>query len=452
MASGGRRALITLFDQGLASLSNFSVGVVAARVAGASGLGGFAIAYAGWQLISAMHRALITDPMAIEGDVRREHITDGIQKGLAADILLATTGAIGLALLGVILDLAGQHIFGTAIIGIVPWIVVLTVQDYWRWMGFLSGKPGRALANDIVFNCVQGMAIALVFVTHVHSIVVVIASWGLGGIAGALFGFRQFRVLPSLAGGMTLLRSRWSFSKWIAANQLVGTGQSQISVVITGAILGPVGLGGFKAAQALVVGPAGVLIQAGGSIGLPEASKAYAERQWPGLMRVARWVTSTGVAGIALTVMIIAIWGRKLLSLLYGPAFAQFHLTALLIGVGFVFTGFALGPILVLKATRSTHWLFHTQLIAMIVSLSSVAALSVPFGVTGAATATIISAGVTLVCLRVFQRRVHRSLSPGDSVTSPTASTRVRIPTLHSPGAVGGEPTSSPRKLIEPVE
>lgn len=410
VGSGGRRAVLTLFDQGLASLSNFSVGVVVARVAGAPGLGGFAIAYAGWQLLAAMHRALIIDPMAIEGDVRKTHLTKNIRKGLAADILLASSGAMALAGLGVLLTVTGQHAFGMAVLAMAPWLPVLTVQDYWRWIGFLSAKPGSALANDVVFNCAQGAAIALVFATRVHSVSMVIASWGIGGIAGAIFGLCQYRILPSLAGGFALLRSRWSFSKWIAANQLVGTGQSQISMVIAGAILGPVALGGFKAAQALVIGPAGVLIQAGGSIGLPEASKAYADRQWPGLIGVARWVTLTGVSGISITVLAIAIWGKRLLSLLYGPAFAQFHLTALLIGFALVLTGIGLGPVLVLKATRGTHWLFHTQLVAMVVSLGSVALLSLLYGDNGTAIATIISAGATIVCLRVFQRRVHRSL------------------------------------------
>ena len=443
IASGGRRAALTLLDQGLASLSNFSVGVVVARVAGAAGLGGFALAYAGWQLMAAMHRALVIDPMAIEGDAGNANATEGIRRGLAADILLGITGAVDLAALGVLLIAVGQNTFGTAVVAMAPWLPILTVQDYWRWMGFLGGRPGRALTNDIVFNCAQGAAIALIIATHVHSVTAVIASWGIGGVVGALFGLRQYRVFPSLGGGLALLRARWSFSKWIAANQLVGSGHTQLSVVIAGAILGPVGLGGFKAAQALVVGPAGVLIQAGGSIGLPEASRAYAERQWPGLIRVARWVTSSGVTGIVLTVAIIAIWGKTLLSLLYGPTFAHFHVAAFLIGIGFVLSGFTLGPILVLKATRGTHWLFHTQLVTMVVALSSVASLSFAYGVTGAAIATIISTGVTVACLRVFQRRARRSLRPR-STAGPGALAGAGAAVFHSPAKTSGGSTSGP--------
>lgn len=443
IASGSRRAVVTLLDQGLASVSNFSVGVVVARIAGAAGLGGFAIAYAGWQIIAAMHRSLVTDPMAIQGDVRQQDVTDRIRRGLAADILLGLAGAVILAGFGLLLTAMRQHTFGIAVMAMAPWLPILTVQDYWRWMGFLSRKPGRALANDVVFNCVQGAALAFIVVAHVHSVVAVIASWGAGGVVGALFGLRQYRVLPTLRGGLALLRSRWSFSKWIAGNQLVSTGQLQIAVVIAGAILGPVGLGGFKAAQALVLGPAGVLIQAGGSIGLPEASKAYQERQWPGLMRVARWVTSSGVVAIILTVLVIAIWGRKLLSILYGPAFGHFHETAILVGLGFICSGFTLGPILVLKATRGTHWLFHTQIVTMVASLSATAVLSILYGVNGAAIATIIASGVTVACLRAFQRRAHRA-GLREGTASPADAIRATASALYATRSATPEPTSNP--------
>jgi hypothetical protein len=48
----------------------------------------------------------------------------------------------------------------------------------------------------------------------------------------------------------------------------------------------------------MVAGPAGVLIQAGGSVGLPEASRAYTERGVGGLLAVARRVTAAGLASV----------------------------------------------------------------------------------------------------------------------------------------------------------
>ena len=63
--------MTTLADQCVASVSNFAVGIIVARISGPAGLGAFALAYAVWILVTLLHRSLITDPMVIMGDMRR---------------------------------------------------------------------------------------------------------------------------------------------------------------------------------------------------------------------------------------------------------------------------------------------------------------------------------------------------------------------------------------------
>jgi len=66
--------------------------VVVARVAGIAGLGAFSLVYAGWLGTAAMHRALITDPMAIEGDLRKPDAKMHVGAGLAAEMVLVSRG------------------------------------------------------------------------------------------------------------------------------------------------------------------------------------------------------------------------------------------------------------------------------------------------------------------------------------------------------------------------
>ena len=181
---------------------------------------------------------------------------------------------------------------------------MLAAQDYWRWIGFLTRHPGRSLANDMVFNCAMAVALGIVFLTHVHSIAAVVGAWGLGATAGAIYGLRQYRVRPTFSGGLALIRNRWSFSKWLAANSLLTSAGNQAYVVIEGIFLGAAGLGGLNVAAALVWGPVGVLIQAGGSLGLPEAGRAYADKGWVGLRRVANIVTLAGLLSVGLWVAV----------------------------------------------------------------------------------------------------------------------------------------------------
>ena len=247
--SASRRTLVTVIDQGFASVSNFIVGVAVARIAGPAGLGGFSLAYACWLVLAAQHRSLITDPMAIENDAVRPDALDKLRAGIAAELLVGTATAVALLPVGVVLLAAGQHTFGLSLVAVAPWFPVLALQDYWRWIGFMHRRPGKALANDTVYNCVQATGFALVAVSGVHSVAAVIGSWGIGAAAGAVFGLRQFSVRPSVRGGMALLRERWHMSKWLAGNSLTGWGSTQAGWFLSTFILGATGLGGLPPAS-----------------------------------------------------------------------------------------------------------------------------------------------------------------------------------------------------------
>ena len=190
--AAGKRALLTTTDQAFSSASNFVVGVAVARIAGPQGLGGFALAYGCWLVLAALHRSLVTDPMAIENDAVQPDAPARLSRGFASEVSLALAAAACLAVVGVPLFEEGQRTFGLAMLAVIPWLPFLLVQDYWRWTGFMRREPGKALANDTVFNVVQGICFALVAIGRVHSVVAVIASWGAGAAAGALYGLWQF--------------------------------------------------------------------------------------------------------------------------------------------------------------------------------------------------------------------------------------------------------------------
>jgi O-antigen/teichoic acid export membrane protein len=348
--------------------------------------------------------------MAIENDAIQPDASARLKRGFAAEVTLALAAAAALAVAGVPLFELGQRTFGLALLAVIPWLPFLLVQDYWRWTGFMRREPGKALANDTVFNLVQGACFVLVAVGRVHSVVAVIASWGAGAAAGALYGLWQFKVRPTLRGGVTALRARWHLSKWLAGNSVMGWAASQASVLLAGFILGPAGLGALRAAQTLVQGPALVLIQAGGSVGLPEASRALADRGWGGLKRVSMIVSAAGVASITLVGVAVAIFGGPLLRITYGPEFSKYWPAAELFAIAFLISSIALGPILILKTTRNTRSLFRVQLISVIVSVAAVIVLALTEGVTGAAAAAIVTSVATVLLLTHYGRKAKDQL------------------------------------------
>lgn len=381
---------VTAVDQCVSSLSNFAVGVAVARVAGVVGFGAYSLAYSVWLLLAALHRSMITDLMAIENDVHQSDAREHLRIGLAAELSLGVAAALLFAGIGAVLFMVGQHTFGVCFLALAPWLPCLLAQDYWRWVGFMRSEPGRALANDIVFDVIQAVAFVSLFAIGVRSSLVAIGAWGVGGAGGALYGLWQFSIRPSLQGGVGRMRERWHLGKWLVAVNAAGSAQSQSTLVLTGGLLGPAGLGGLKAATSLVSGPSLVLIQAGGSLGLPEASKALHQRGWPGLRRVQRIIAAAGMVSVGLISVAVFLFGRQLLTLLYGPSFARFAAIADILALAVFVMTIPLGAILSLKATRQTREILPASLGSLIVSIIAVVILAPLFGVVGAAEATVI--------------------------------------------------------------
>ena len=192
---------LTATDQCVSSLSNFVVGVAVARVVGVSGFGANALVYSVWLVVAALHRSLITDPMSIENDVQKDDAEFHMRVALAAEMWLGLAAAFIFAVVGIVLLAVGQTQFGVCFLGLAPWLPCLLAQDYWRWISFMKREPQKALANDIVFGVVQLLVFVALVLVGFHSSLVAIGAWGVGALAGALYGLWQFSAHLTLRGG-----------------------------------------------------------------------------------------------------------------------------------------------------------------------------------------------------------------------------------------------------------
>jgi O-antigen/teichoic acid export membrane protein len=399
---------VTGLDQGVSSLSNFAVGVAVARVAGVAALGEYSLAYAAWLIIAATHRSLITDPMAIENDVNKSDAVFHMRVGLAAELALGLASAALFGVVGFILLGAGQRAFGIVFVTFAPWLPFLLAQDYWRWVAFMKAKPGKALTNDVVFDVFQGGAFVVLVVAGERSAVLAIVAWGIGAVFGAFYGLWQFSVQPSIKGGVERIRVRWPLSKWLLASSTAASGSTQAGTILVAALLGPAGTGGFRAASTLVSGPTNVLVQAGGSIGLPEAARGLHNRGWPGLRRIQRLITLGGVVSVGPIVVIVLIFSKQLMGLIYGHKFIAYATTADIVALSLLVSAFRLGAILALKTTKQTRLIYHTTVVALVTSLGFTALLAPLFGVIGAAWAALASAVIVTAQTLVLHWRHSR--------------------------------------------
>jgi O-antigen/teichoic acid export membrane protein len=416
------RVAVTTIDQGVASVSNFAVGVAVARVAGVAGLGAYSLAYTAWLVLAAVHRSLITDPMAIENDLSKPNAHTHVRSGLAAEFTLGLACMLAFLTMGGVLLSLGQHAYGLGFIAIAPWLPFLLAQDYWRWIGFMQATPTKSLANDLVFLIVQMAMFGFLVIFGIRSTVLAIGAWGIGALVSTIYGLRQFHSRPSLYEGTTRLRMRWRMSKWLLGTSTSSWGASQAAVILTGVILGPVGLGGLKAATSLVSGPALVLVQAGGSVGLPEASRSLSRRGWPGLRRVERFVTLAGFLSVSLVALVILLFGHQLLTGLYGSQFGKYSNIANILSVSFLVMALGLGAILSLKATRQTRKLFTMGLVSLVGSIVAVGVLAPIYGLNGAAWALVVSSSLTTISVVSIHLRHSRRAAEMIALPEPSES------------------------------
>jgi len=160
----------------------------------------------------------------------------------------------------------------------------------------------------------------------------------------------------------------------------------------------------------MVVGPTTVVVNAGGSFGLPEASRQLAERGWTGMARVSRLVTGAGVLVATAVGIVVLVAAPTLIRLLYGPKFVVYAPSARVFAVSIVILAFGVGPILNMTATRRVRPLFMVQLGTLALSVAAVCVLATLFGVTGAAMANLLTCAITVAAIYVLQSSIRRSV------------------------------------------
>lgn len=394
-----RRVGLTFLDQAVSSASNFSLGVVIARVAGAEEFGDYVLTVMIWLVVVGVHRALVTEPVIVvsqevddQGALVRQGVSGELVVGTLVSVLVAAAGALTLA--------AGADI-GALMLSLSPWFVPLLLQDYWRAMAFQRRRPALALVNDLVFTGVQSGAIVVFLALGWRSAGYVITAWGVGATAGALLGFCWFRGKARLTQGWNVLARLWPLSRWMVADFLAGFASYYAYLALVALLITRADYGGFRAALNLM-GPVYVMVLAGGNLCLPEASRRRDRNDPEALWSFARRLSVGMSACVATYGILLAVTASWLLTKIYGAEFARFAPLAALAALQEVIFVSAFGQGIVLKAAGRVRRLWLLQVVVAVASVASMGGLVTWFGTVGAgwagvATATYYSVGVYAV-------------------------------------------------------
>ena len=270
-----------------ASASNFAVGVVVAHSPAGAGLGAYAVAYTVWLALGTGHRA--RSPIRCRSTTTRMH--DGTQRPRCRPVWprrpsvawsRGRSSLVSMPLIAWGARRSGSRCSPSR-------RSCLSARAGLLALGrFHAGPPDRSLVNDTVFNCVQALGIGASSSAGCARRRSQSPPGASAPRSRALYGLSQFsvRFTSSRRSGDDPVSVAHEQVAVRAAAPPAGAERRRIRCS-RGPRVGPAGLGGLKAAQNLIRGPTLVLIQAGGSIGLPEASRALEKRRLAGLRRVA---------------------------------------------------------------------------------------------------------------------------------------------------------------------
>jgi len=301
-----RRRALVMADQGVSSLSNVVVSIIAARSLSSDGFGAFGLAVVVCLLAQGTCRALIGEPLlsrfsATGTEVRRELVPDILGAALVLSIPGAVLAAAAAPAVG------GPA--GSALLALAPVLPLVLLQDTWRYV-FIIDRPGAALAADLVW--MVAVFAVLPFAPDGVGPAWFVTAWGatagLGAVAGMVLGHASLGRPRPLA--------------WFSANRDMGsrflgefaTGQAvgQVVLVAVGAISGLTALGAVRAAQ-VIYGPLNTVHQGIYLALVPEGARAADATHLRRLMAKASIALSGIAAGWMFVVLLVPdSWGTAL--------------------------------------------------------------------------------------------------------------------------------------------
>jgi O-antigen/teichoic acid export membrane protein len=397
-------------DQSFSSLTNFALVLITGRLLGPANLGVVAIGFAAYLLALILYRAIVTTPLVVlPGSARQaEAVT---RRGLGVTLLLSAGTASAFVGLGIAIP--GD--IGKGLLLFSPWIAPSLIQDAWRTILFRDARGSAAALNDAAW--LLTMAVATPAVLAWPSTFSAVSWWGCGAVVGTILGFFQTGYMPDVSrkAWEWWRRDMWPLGKWLAVDRVVMNVGTQLPIVLAGGFLAPRAVGGFRAIQSLFA-PLSLLGPTVTLPGLPALERSLRASTAAG------WKTSTKIGGLvtlATIAYIAAIFtlGPRLVSYVFGPAFATYRTLAFPVAFGQVFLALGTGVALLLQANKTPRPLILARTFGSVVMLSGTWILGHRAGISGVAWSISFGFVVTTVLLYPFAWRTP-SLRAADGRTT----------------------------------
>ncbi len=220
-----RRGGVALLDQAIASLTNFSAGVIIGRVCTKDEFGLYMLGLSLVLLLTSVQDMFVTTPyMVFSPRLQGEHRARYNGSTLIHQLVLSLLAAAGLGVAGGVLFLEfAPARLAPVLVALAVVLVFILTRNYIRRLCFAALRMRSALAIDFAVGVVQVGGLLLLAWLHLLSadraFAVLGAACGVGSLAWLLGNRRSFVV--RLDHTKADFARNWSFGKWILASGLL---------------------------------------------------------------------------------------------------------------------------------------------------------------------------------------------------------------------------------------
>jgi O-antigen/teichoic acid export membrane protein len=294
-------------DQGISSMGNFVLGIVAAHNLSATQFGAFSLAFVTFSFVLSGSRGPSTDPLMVRFSGPRSPAWRSAVAA-ASGTAWATGLVTGAGCLAVRLLLPWS--VGAPFVALAVGLPGILLQDSYRFAFFSCGRGAGAFVNDLIWTVLQLAALGALLATGSVNAFTCMLAFSLTASVAAGIGLLQVGIRPQIRKVRPWLVDHRSLgTRYLVENVSIG-GARQARFFAVGVIVDLAAVGQIRAAE-ILMGPFMIILAGIAQVSVPEA-KQVLERAPRHLPRFCLFLAS-GQAGAALC------WGAAITLLPVGP-------------------------------------------------------------------------------------------------------------------------------------
>lgn len=408
----GAKGSLALTDQALFAGAQFALNILLARWLDPAGYGAFAVAYSVYLLASAVHSALLVEPMMVFGSgrylkKRRSYL------GIVLRGHWLLTASMGLILFGVglLVGRLNSRPVGHALCALGFALPLTLLADLTRRAFYVEMRPGRAAAGGVVYFCAL-----LVFAWWLHAeqmLTPAVAILAMGAAALLTAGLQliwlhtRWSHTSGKLSARQIASEHWRYGRWVLAAAFPSWILLNIYYLVLPGWFGLKAAGALKAIMNLAM-PAIHGLIAFSILTIPLLVR-HRDRGGPWLMeQTVKRVTGVFVGGGAFYLALLWLFRLQIISVLYGGKYLEYSgLPVLLVGLLPLVTACSVALGVALRALERPDRLFWANVAASAFALSLGLWLAATWGVLGAVAGYLASYAAFAAALWFFYQRLR---------------------------------------------